>query len=83
MARRRIDVGEITLSVCEEGAGGDVVVLLHGFPELSHSWRHQLPALAGAGYHAVAPDLRGYGDSTPPPRSPTTRFPSSSATSPA
>ena len=36
-------------------------MLLHGFPELSRSWRHQLPALAGAGFRAVAPDLRGYG----------------------
>jgi len=54
--------GEITLSVLEEGAGGDVVLLLHGFPELSHSWRHQLPALADAGSRAVAPDLRGYGE---------------------
>ena len=66
MARRRIDVGEITLSVLEEGTGDDVVVLLHGFPELAHSWRHQLPALAAAGYRAVAPDLRGYGDSDAP-----------------
>jgi len=42
---------------------GPLVLLLHGFPELSRSWRHQLPALAGAGYRAVAPDLRGYGES--------------------
>ena len=40
---------------------GPLVVLLHGFPELARSWRHQLPALAGAGFRAVAPDLRGYG----------------------
>jgi pimeloyl-ACP methyl ester carboxylesterase len=40
---------------------GPLVLLLHGFPELSHSWRAQLPALAAAGYYAVAPDLRGYG----------------------
>ena len=38
-----------------------LVLLLHGFPESARSWRHQLPALAEAGYHAVAPDLRGYG----------------------
>ena len=37
------------------------VILLHGFPELSYSWRHQLGPLAAAGYHAVAPDIRGYG----------------------
>jgi pimeloyl-ACP methyl ester carboxylesterase len=40
---------------------GPLVLLLHGFPELSRSWRHQLPALAAAGFRAVAPDLRGYG----------------------
>ena len=66
MTRRPIDVGEVTLSIAEEGEG-ELVVLLHGFPEISHSWRHQLPALAGAGYHAVAPDLRGYGASDAPP----------------
>ncbi len=42
---------------------GPLVLLLHGFPELSRSWRHQIPALARAGYRAVAPDLRGYGKS--------------------
>ncbi|WP_242343923.1 alpha/beta fold hydrolase [Anaeromyxobacter terrae] len=42
-------------------ADGLLVLLLHGFPELSRSWLHQLPALAAAGYRAVAPDLRGYG----------------------
>jgi pimeloyl-ACP methyl ester carboxylesterase len=43
-------------------SAGPLVLLLHGFPELARSWRHQLPALAGAGYRAVAPDLRGYGE---------------------
>jgi pimeloyl-ACP methyl ester carboxylesterase len=43
--------------------GGPLALLLHGFPELSRSWRHQLPALAAAGWRAVAPDLRGYGRS--------------------
>jgi epoxide hydrolase 4 len=42
---------------------GPLVLLLHGFPESSRSWRHQLPALAAAGFRAVAPDLRGYGGS--------------------
>jgi pimeloyl-ACP methyl ester carboxylesterase len=42
------------------------VVLAHGFPELSYSWRHQLPALAAAGYHVLAPDQRGYGKSSRP-----------------
>jgi pimeloyl-ACP methyl ester carboxylesterase len=46
-----------------EAGDGPLVLLLHGFPELWYSWRHQLSALAGAGYHAVAPDLRGFGRS--------------------
>jgi pimeloyl-ACP methyl ester carboxylesterase len=62
---RRIGVGEVRLAVAEAGEG-EPVVLLHGFPELAHSWRHQLPALAAAGYRAVAPDLRGYGGSDRP-----------------
>src|SRR5207248_3168752 len=49
-----------------EAGEGPLVVLLHGFPELWFSWRHQLPALAAAGYHAVAPDLRGYGETDAP-----------------
>lgn len=44
--------------------GAPVVVLLHGFPELAYSWRHQLPVLADAGFHVIAPDLRGYGRTT-------------------
>lgn len=40
---------------------GSLLLLLHGFPELCRSWRHQLPSLAGGGFRAVAPDLRGYG----------------------
>ena len=47
-----------------ETPGRPLVLLLHGFPELAYSWRHQLPALAAAGYHAIAPDLRGYGRTT-------------------
>jgi pimeloyl-ACP methyl ester carboxylesterase len=62
---RRVDTGEVTLAIAEAGQG-EPVILLHGFPELSHSWRHQLPALAAAGFHAVAPDLRGYGESDRP-----------------
>lgn len=65
MSARRINVGEVRLAVTEAGEG-EPVILLHGFPELAHSWRHQLPALAAAGYHAVAPDLRGYGQSDRP-----------------
>ena len=43
------------------GADKPLLLLLHGFPELAYSWRHQLPVLAAAGYHVVAPDQRGYG----------------------
>jgi hypothetical protein len=44
------------------------VVLLHGFPEFWYAWRHQIPALADAGYRVVAPDLPGYNTSDKPPR---------------
>lgn len=63
--RKRVTVGEISMSYVTEGEG-DPVILLHGFPENSHSYRHQLPALAAAGYRAVAPDLRGYGETDAP-----------------
>ena len=54
------------MAVYEQG-DGPAVVLLHGFPELAFSWRHQLPALAAAGYRAIAPDQRGYGRTSVPP----------------
>ncbi len=57
--------GGITLHLREMGRG-PLVVLLHGFPDCSHTWRHQLPALADRGFHAVAPDLRGYDGSSRP-----------------
>ena len=60
-----IDSGEIRMAVHELGAGPPVI-LLHGFPELAFSWRHQLPALAAAGYRAIAPDMRGYGGTDKP-----------------
>lgn len=62
---RRVKAHDIRLAVHEAGAG-DPVLLLHGFPELAYSWRHQVSALADAGYRAVAPDLRGYGASDRP-----------------
>ena len=62
---RRVATNGIELAITEAGEGYPVV-LLHGFPELAYSWRYQLPVLAGAGFHAVAPDLRGYGDSDKP-----------------
>src|SRR5581483_2962069 len=49
------------LEAGHETAGRPAVLLLHGFPELAYSWRKVLPALAAAGYHAIAPDQRGYG----------------------
>ena len=55
------------LRVFEAGdRGAPLVVLAHGFPELAYSWRHQIPALAEAGFHVLAPDQRGYGGSTRP-----------------
>jgi pimeloyl-ACP methyl ester carboxylesterase len=60
VTHRFVDVGGLTMHVAEAGSG-PLVVLLHGFPECWYSWRHQLAALAGAGYHVVAPDQRGYG----------------------
>lgn len=57
----------VRLAVYEHGpADGIPVVLLHGFPELAYSWRYQLPALAAAGYRAIAIDQRGYGPSSKP-----------------
>lgn len=57
----------IELHVTEAGpADGPPVVCLHGFPETSYSWRHTMPALAEAGWHAIAPDLRGYATSSRP-----------------
>ena len=64
-AQRDIVANGIRLRVTEQGEG-PLVLLCHGWPELAHSWRHQLLALAGAGYHAVAPDMRGYGGSDAP-----------------
>jgi pimeloyl-ACP methyl ester carboxylesterase len=65
MQRRTIRTDELSMSVLEAGEG-PLVVLCHGFPELAHSWRRQLPALAEAGWRAVAPDLRGYGGTDKP-----------------
>ena len=51
-----------------ESGRGPAVVLCHGFPELAYSWRHQIPALAGASLHVIAPEERGYGGSDAPER---------------
>ncbi len=64
---RFIDVNGVRLRVLESGrANAPTVILAHGFPELAYSWRHQIPRLAEAGYHVLAPDQRGYGGSTRP-----------------
>ncbi len=63
--QRKVQTNGIELHVAEAGEG-PVVLLCHGFPESWYSWRHQLPALAAAGYHAIAPDMRGYGQSSAP-----------------
>lgn len=64
---RLVATNGVTLRVLEAGEpGAPVVVLAHGFPELGYSWRHQIPVLAEAGYHVIAPDQRGYGGSSRP-----------------
>ena len=64
---RIVETNGVELFVREAGPpDGPVVVLSHGFPELSYSWRHQIPVLADAGYHVLAPDQRGYGRSSRP-----------------
>jgi pimeloyl-ACP methyl ester carboxylesterase len=60
-----IESNGIRLNIAEQGEGPPVL-LCHGFPESWYSWRHQLGALAVAGFHAVAPDMRGYGNSDRP-----------------
>src|SRR5919198_1944601 len=58
------DVNGIRMHVLEAGFGSErrpAVLLVHGFPELAYSWRKVMPAIAAAGYHVIAPDLRGYG----------------------
>lgn len=62
---KTIKANGIDIAYAEQGAG-PLVVLCHGWPELSYSWRHQLPALAQAGYRVVAPDMRGYGGTSKP-----------------
>ena len=65
IAQRKVKTNGITVRIAEAGSG-PVVLLVHGWPESWYSWRHQLRALADAGYHAIAPDVRGYGGSDKP-----------------
>jgi len=64
-AHRDAVVNGVRLHYVEAGAG-PLVVLLHGFPEFWYSWRHQIPALAAAGFRVLAPDQRGYNESDKP-----------------
>lgn len=63
--RKIVRTAGAELEVWQAGAG-PAVVLLHGFPELAYSWRHQVPALAAAGFRVIAPNQRGYGQSSRP-----------------
>ena len=65
VAHRMVEANGIHLHLAEQGEG-PLVILCHGFPESWYSWRHQLTALSAAGFHAVAPDMRGYGRSDRP-----------------
>ncbi|MDB5471189.1 MAG: epoxide hydrolase [Caulobacter sp.] len=63
---RQIEANGLTFTIDECGEGDNVALCLHGFPESRFSWRYQLPLLARLGWRVVAPDLRGYGDSSRP-----------------
>ncbi len=65
VSHRTIATNGINLHIAEAG-NGPLVLMVHGFPESWYSWRHQIPVLAAAGYHAVAVDVRGYGRSDAP-----------------
>src|SRR6201999_1329844 len=60
LAQRTVEANGIRMHLAEQGSG-PLVLFCHGFPESWYSWRHQLAAIAKAGFHAVAPDMRGYG----------------------
>ena len=65
LKHRFIETNGIRMHIAECGSG-PLVLLCHGFPESWYSWRHQLQALAEAGFRAVAPDMRGYGQTDRP-----------------
>jgi pimeloyl-ACP methyl ester carboxylesterase len=64
-AHRFVETNGIRMHLAEQGEG-PLVLLCHGFPESWYSWRHQVSALAAAGFHTVAPDMRGYGQTDRP-----------------
>jgi len=65
ITHRQVETNGISVHIAEAGTG-PLVLFCHGFPESWYSWRHQLPAVAEAGFHAVAMDMRGYGSTTQP-----------------
>jgi pimeloyl-ACP methyl ester carboxylesterase len=65
IGHRFIETNGIRMHIAEQGSG-PLVLLCHGFPESWYSWRHQISALADAGFHVVAPDMRGYGQTEAP-----------------
>jgi pimeloyl-ACP methyl ester carboxylesterase len=65
IGHRTVETNGIKMHIAEAGQG-PLVILCHGFPESWHSWRHQIVALAEAGFRAVAPDMRGYGRTDAP-----------------
>ena len=65
VSQRLVATNGISLNIAD-ACEGPLVLLLHGFPESWYSWRHQFAPLAAAGYHVVAPDMRGYGKSDRP-----------------
>jgi len=67
ITHRVVETNGLRMHLAEAGHG-PLVILCHGFPESWYSWRHQITALAEAGYHVVAPDQRGYGQTTAPER---------------
>ena len=62
---QRVETNGVTLRCAIEGSG-PLVIMVHGFPELWYSWRHQIRPVADAGFRVVAPDVRGYGESDKP-----------------
>ena len=63
---RFIETNAIRMRIAEAGTDGPLVLFAHGWPESWYSWRHQIPALAAAGYRVVVPEMRGYGQTDAP-----------------
>ncbi|KAJ1700073.1 hypothetical protein LUZ63_008585 [Rhynchospora breviuscula] len=68
ISHKTMEVNGISMHVAEKGpADGPAILFVHGFPELWYSWRHQILSLSARGYCCIAPDMRGFGDTTAPP----------------